>query len=347
MDEGHLQEGEPDLNLLGQALDPSVCFLCAEEVSKYQRSREHVFPRWMQQEFDLWDARMTLLNGTTLPYRQLTVTACRRCNNEVLSSLESEVARAFLAGPDAVRALDEERLFLWLGKFYYGLFFRELSLAIHRRNPDAGAILASDELRNYGIHHLLLRRLLGQIEWSDFPASIFILEALVGDEAEANFDYADSFEQPFVALRCGRTYVAAMLQDFGATKLVAESFPQLTTASALRLHHLQCTELTSLFLTIVRHHRPAKMVVMSGQRDKSWVLQVLPRGGLSGRSSFETWDSGLQETMLRAVMNRQLGLTFQASANGMPTLLIDGNGSPFQAPSFSWMPDEAPRSGEL
>lgn len=330
-----------------QALDPSVCFLCATRVRPDQKSREHVFPGWMQNAYGLWDQRLQLINGTTIPYRQLTITACAKCNNEVLSDLEKEVGAAFLQGAEAVRAIDEERLFLWLGKFYCGLLFRSLTLALDRRSPGSGPIMEVEELRAYGVQHLLLRRLLGQVEWSDFPASIFIFDALEGPEAERNFDYVDLIDQPFVALRCGSTYVAALLQDFGATQVIADTFPSPAIASRLRLHPLQCTEITSLFTTIVKHHKPAKLLVGRGRQDRAWSVQVLPRGGLSGRPPFEPWDHALQEAMLRVVLERQWDLVLRPSIGneGTPSFLIDRSGTPFQAPDFLWMPEEVPAEG--
>jgi hypothetical protein len=151
-----------------QALDPNVCFLCARALDEVSRSREHVFPKWLLERCELWDAELSLLNRTTIPYRQLTIACCKECNNEQLAPLEAEVGAAFAAGPDEVRNLDPDRLFVWLAKFYYGLLFRELTLFLERSDPAQGAIVTEELLREYGIHHLLMRRLLGHVEWNVF-----------------------------------------------------------------------------------------------------------------------------------------------------------------------------------
>jgi hypothetical protein len=44
------------------ALDHDHCFLCGVELIAGNRTEEHVFPRWMQREYDLWTQRLTLLN---------------------------------------------------------------------------------------------------------------------------------------------------------------------------------------------------------------------------------------------------------------------------------------------
>ena len=235
-------DDERDL-FLNQALDPTRCFLCGAAVGAGQRSREHVFPEWMQHEFSLWNQKLTLLNHTTIPYRQLVITCCKICNNEILSQLEDEVKSAFIEGADAVRQLDPERLFLWLAKFYYGLLFRDLTLAVERSDPSLGMIMDQDTLREVGLHHLLLRRLKGQVSWNEFPASIFVFEALTSRNNSRNFDYSDSLEQPFLTMRCGSTYLVAFLQDFGAvSKLDVDRWSQLVAARSLKLHPLQCLE---------------------------------------------------------------------------------------------------------
>jgi hypothetical protein len=69
--------GAPDWNeFIVQALDPDACFLCGCAVDHDTRTREHVFPKWLLNRHDIWNARMTLLNGSLIPYSQLTVTCC-------------------------------------------------------------------------------------------------------------------------------------------------------------------------------------------------------------------------------------------------------------------------------
>src|SRR6185437_5829167 len=77
-------------NLLFQAVAKrrfglSTCFLCGRRLGIRNRSDEHVIPRWVQDRFGLWNERLNLLNGSSIPYRQLTVPCCRTCNNVHLS----------------------------------------------------------------------------------------------------------------------------------------------------------------------------------------------------------------------------------------------------------------------
>src|SRR5690606_5696555 len=82
-----------------------TCFLCGQEFGSGQLGQEHVFAKWLQGKFCLWDRTLVLLNGTEIPYRSLKIPACAACNNVSLSKVEAKVARAFPDGAAAVRAL--------------------------------------------------------------------------------------------------------------------------------------------------------------------------------------------------------------------------------------------------
>src|SRR5262249_35334617 len=79
--------------VLEHPYEKETCFLCACALNNANRSDEHVIPRWLQREFNLWDQRLTLLNDTDIPYRQLTIPCCTRCNNETFAPLEAAFAR--------------------------------------------------------------------------------------------------------------------------------------------------------------------------------------------------------------------------------------------------------------
>lgn len=330
---------------IAQALNPAVCFLCGIGVDDKTRSREHVFPRWLLHRHGLWDARLTLLNGETIPYRQLTITCCTTCNNEYLSRLEDEVGAAFAGGPESVRALPEERLFLWLAKFYYGLVFRELTLRLDVRDPDQGMIVDEELLRQYSLHHLLLRRLLGIVDWNEFPASMFVFDALHSEDRALSFDYFDALDGPFVCVRSGPTFVVGFLQDFGAVHgLGIEDGPRLAAARRLRLHPMQCVELMALFYTVLKsRERVPKFVI--GKHEDRFQVMVMPQGGLSGRSPFKPFDEDLFFAVLARFFAVRFDIDIGVTEQHRPTLLISSRGDPIQAPSADWMPQvwDAPR----
>jgi hypothetical protein len=73
-----------------QSFDDSTCFLCGEHLAKHN-SDEHIFSKWIQTKYDLWNKQMELLNGSLIPYRQMKIPCCKQCNNEHLSKVENEI----------------------------------------------------------------------------------------------------------------------------------------------------------------------------------------------------------------------------------------------------------------
>lgn len=111
--------------LRSRAFDSSCCFLCANHFDEAHLTAEHIIPQWAQRRFDLWNQQLILLNGTSFPYRQMTVPCCAECNKYRLQPIETSVSSAVSRGADAVRAVGRNTLFLWLGKIFYGILYRE------------------------------------------------------------------------------------------------------------------------------------------------------------------------------------------------------------------------------
>ena len=62
-----------------------TCFLCSTPLRSKNRTDEHVFPKWLQNRFNLWNQRLDLINLTDIPYRNLTIPCCKTCNGVHLS----------------------------------------------------------------------------------------------------------------------------------------------------------------------------------------------------------------------------------------------------------------------
>lgn len=96
-----------------------TCFLCGQDFDTGELGQEHVFAKWLQGKFNLWDRTLVLLNGTQIPYRNLKIPACGACNNVSLSKVEGQIARALPGGAAEIRSRTRDSLsvgrktFLW------------------------------------------------------------------------------------------------------------------------------------------------------------------------------------------------------------------------------------------
>lgn len=89
-----------------------TCFVCGRRAT----TREHVFPKWLQHRFELWDQRLSLPNKTTIQYRQLVVPACASCNNVVYGALEGRIESGSATDGDVWR---------WANKIHYALGYKD------------------------------------------------------------------------------------------------------------------------------------------------------------------------------------------------------------------------------
>src|ERR1039458_823988 len=82
--------------VLESSIAKKGCFACGGPSSS--GIGEHVIPKWLQNKCLLFDERLTLLNGTLIPYRNLTVPCCVDCNTGFLSKIENSVQPIFQRG---------------------------------------------------------------------------------------------------------------------------------------------------------------------------------------------------------------------------------------------------------
>ena len=94
------------------------CFLCGDDL-KDSKSKEHVFPQWLLNKYDLWDGQFELLNRTSITYNKLTIPCCLECNNDYLSQMEQKIRNAVNGGYDIFQELDELVIYQWLSKIFY------------------------------------------------------------------------------------------------------------------------------------------------------------------------------------------------------------------------------------
>lgn len=140
-----------------QGASPDRCFFCGGIALAGGITREHVFPKWLQHQHNLWNKRLTLVNGTEITYRRLTVPACAPCNNIVLSRLENEVAQAQQGGADKVRALGHEKLFIWMAKIFFGIIYAKAILPSDRTVQGSGPIILTSDLLLFDHFHFLMQ----------------------------------------------------------------------------------------------------------------------------------------------------------------------------------------------
>lgn len=159
-------------NLKEETFDEESCFLCGKQCDS--KTAEHIFPKWLQHKYNLWDKKLKISNGTNIPYRYLTVPCCADCNNVKLSQLEKQFRNLLDRSFENLTIEDEKTIFQWTGKILYATRYKELSLLVDRKNPDLGEIISLKELESYSSLHLFLQSIRFETKFNDpKPWSIF------------------------------------------------------------------------------------------------------------------------------------------------------------------------------
>lgn len=197
------------------------CFLCGHKIEG-KITREHVFPKWLQKEFDLWDKTISITNDTTIQYKNLTVPCCSKCNNEHLSTMESDFQKLLKKGFKELTNIDEQVVFNWCGKILYATRHKELSLLYDRKKPDLGSIISDKEFQSYSCFQLFLQSIRYKTTWNVKPWSLFLFES----ETESFF-YQTRVSFPCLSIKLGKYIVIVLFEDNNAIENHFKKFKQI------------------------------------------------------------------------------------------------------------------------
>lgn len=265
------------------------CFLCGRMLGD-RKSTEHVFPRWVQNKYDLQNQRIYLLNKTTISYRKLTIPCCKACNTTYLAKVENTFKQHHEQEFSECIKLDKITIFQWIAKIFYGLLFKELSLRMDRSDPLQGFITSPELLEQLRTLHTFLQSIRMPFEFVGFnPWSIFVVEThSYGDRRD--FDYHDEIFTLTFSIRMGGIGIIACLEDNGAQEdLFSDYFKRF---KGIKLHPTQFDELVAK-VSYKAHlmNRVPKYTMILPKKEGDKVMVVSPSlQGFSTLPIFDDWN---------------------------------------------------------
>lgn len=318
--------------LSGRIYSGKRCFYCGK-LLRGNRTREHVFPLWLQKRFHLADQHLTLLNGSLIPYRQLTVPCCSTCNNVHLSKLERRVQRLLFESPIAVARRDLKDIYIWANKILLGITYAERLLPLNRRYPKGRAVLPSEMRDMFRMTHFLIQGLRFPIKFTAegeerIPGSAFLFNLKSRADPGRQFDFKDNLLTLGVALRLGNRGIVT-LSDGGAIDL---SIGDLIRRDGKRkLHPVQFDELTAkAFYKATLLNRTPKYIL--SEVDNAVEVMQLPLMGLSTKPVFDDWDQTAYAHMLSFLTGRPVDQLKPDDTDRVMTFLTDADGNAIDIP---------------
>lgn len=222
------------------------CFLCGCKLSDNNRTDEHVYPKWLQKKFDLWNRELHLLNDSKIKYRNLKIPCCRSCNEKMSGLLEKPMERAVSSGYDSFILLDKKILFLWLNKLSYGILFKELSLDLKRKNSDERKIYTQEEIKARHMQYTFLQTILLDTKYIGNPYSILIFK--IDPCGQEKYWAHDNPTLKTFFIRMNDIGIIANLMDNGLNENFFLGNDNMKRLTECTLHPIQFLELCSKFI---------------------------------------------------------------------------------------------------
>ena len=185
------------------------CFLCGLDLTINKRTDEHIFPKWLQHRFGLWDQSLRILNDSKIKYRNLKIPCCKSCNNNHLSRLEISFQKLLNSNFQDLSFDDELIIFQWTAKILYGTLYKELSLLLDIKNSTIGNILQPHDIEEYSSLHLFLQSIRIPTVFGDpKPWSIFIF-----NYKDEDFHYINEIQNLCFSIKLGKVGITIAFED--------------------------------------------------------------------------------------------------------------------------------------
>lgn len=264
------------------------CFLCGKELNDENKTVEHVYPKWLQNKFDLWNQELILLNGTMIKYRQLTIPCCKNCNSIMSSEIEKPMENAVSGGYEEFIKLDKKNIFQWLNKLSYGMLYKELSLKADIKEPLSESIYSEKNLRKHYMQHIFLKTIIDKSEFIHQPWSILIFKIKPSNEQDLYWAHDNPIFKTFF-IRMNDIGIISNLMDNGYQEEFYKNFSERRSLLQKEMIPIQFAELCAEFFykTMLFKRDPFFMTVYNIKEQK---LKNIISQDISGEA-FNDWNN--------------------------------------------------------
>ncbi|MCT1524154.1 hypothetical protein [Sphingobacterium hotanense] len=265
--------------------DNKTCFLTGETLQS-EDEQIQVFPMWMMRAFDLEEKPFKMLDESFSTYKKLQLPCSTRAA-AAIAAVDGLVEHAVEKGYEAVRELEQEVLFQWIGKILYGVVFNEIQAGIRH------AVMTGEELnfsqalvQKFRNLHAMLQSMVIPMEFEH--KNPFTIEVFHVDNAEETFLYRDEINTLIFSLRMKDFGLIATLQDNGTNAIYHEEALALTKDE--KLHPVQFEEIgAKYFYTAYLFNRLPEYTYME-VGDKVFV-EPMPLNDWTMKPIFDNWQA--------------------------------------------------------
>ncbi|MDB5157529.1 MAG: hypothetical protein JWR50_2236 [Mucilaginibacter sp.] len=270
-----------------------TCFLTGQPLNS-EEEKIQVFPQWLMSLYDLEDKPFKLLDESMATYKDIKLPCSATVNEAYLEPLEVEIAAAFNSGYDAVKALDELKLFQWAGKLLYGIIFNEIQAGIRQQFAQGEEFNISQSIiHKFSNLHLMLQSINLPVFFEEFkPYSIFLFKV---DNNEQEFGYRDEINTLTFALRIKDFGLIICFQDNGANLQYHRDV--LDKIKDHVLHPIQFEEFSGrVFYSAYLFNRLPEYNLLPVAEEL--YIEAMPLRGMSSKPMFDHWQNKIYGQVL-------------------------------------------------
>lgn len=263
-----------------------TCFLSGQALSS-EEEKIQVFPAWLMSRHHLADQPFKLLDESIATYKDLKLPCSAAINEQFLEPLEAEIADAFEAGYEALKQINELKLFQWAAKILYGIIFNETQAGIKQQHAQGMEFNISQALiHKFSNLHLMLQSIYQPLVFEDFaPFSLFLFKV---DNEPETFVYRDEINTLTFSLRVKDIGLIICLQDNGANRKYHKEI--LSKIEGHTLHPIQFEEFNArIFYSAYLFNRLPEYDVLSAG-DETYI-ETMPLKGISNKPLFDFWQT--------------------------------------------------------
>jgi hypothetical protein len=269
------------------------CFLSGEKLQSPEEEIP-VFPVWLMQEYKLADQPFKLLDESISTYKDMKLPCSHITYNMGIEPLEEEIRTAFLEGYDAVKRIPQLRLFQWIGKMVYGIFFNETTIAIRQQKANNEEFVFSQSLVHKFSHlHIMLQSLIRPVIFEGNPPWTIRIFKTTGEKDV--FNYRDEINTLTFSLGMKDFGIVACLQDNGTNGLYNKEITEMIDSHSL--HPIQFEEICGrYFYSNYLFNRLPEYTIMP--TNDGIYIEAMPLRGMSSKPLFDYWQNKIYGQVL-------------------------------------------------
>ena len=262
--------------------DEQFCFLTGDLTTE----KMTVYPEWLMDHFKFGEDRIEMMDKSkSYRYQDLQLPCSSRVK-KAFEDLEEKIQEAYKKGFEGIKALDEQLLFLWMGRMVYGMLYYEMRYESGRQLKlretfDLSAILRE----RFGNFHLMMQSIVEPISFGQQkPWSIAVFPLKYSADI---FSYRDDTVNLLFQFGVNGFGIISCLQDNG---VIGEKQREILEKMEDHvLHPIQFEELFARFhySDYLLQYKPEFKIENTGS---GITIEALPITANEDRPIFGFWD---------------------------------------------------------